>query len=349
MRGGALVLAPARLLGVVMSVCARLRWVVAGGMLVVALASPGGAIAAPPAQDSAVGTGSTDFFTDIDFSVASGPFGENPTGHLSFTAVGFGTFEVDDITCLLANGKSATIGGTLEPNPLGFTAIVATVTDNGPAGSGLDSFTATPVGGAPTTCPPPIPSGAGNLVTGDIVIVDAARRRGLGCGDANHTHIEASGCGGKPVFAGLKEDSVTGEGDFGFGFYTDLDLDVIGGEHGENPTGHIAVTAIGIRFETDMLTCLAVSGNAATIGGTLKPNSAGFTAVVATAVDNDANGLPDAYSAGPVTTAPTVCPTPIPFSGDGSGGSIVVRDAGVRRGLGCGDPNHPHEVAGDCK
>src|SRR5215212_2103229 len=347
MTRGGLPLATARLRAVVTSVCARRSWLLAVGALAVALAASSEASATQPAQDSAVGSGSTDFFTDIDLSVTAGPFGESPSGHLSFNTAAFGSFTVDQITCMATTGNSATIGGTLEPNSLGFTAIVATVTDNGPADSGLDSFTATPVGSA-TSCPTPISSSVGNLITGDIVVVDAARRRGLGCGDAGHTHTEAADCGGKPVFAGLTQDSVTGEGDFNSGFFSDLDLDVTSGPNGENPTGHIAVTAIGIRFETESVTCLAVSGNAATIGGTLKPNSAGFTAVIATAVDNDLIGLPDAYTASPATTAPTTCPTPIPFADASSSGSIVVRDAGVRRGLGCGDPNLPHDDVDDC-
>jgi hypothetical protein len=348
MRG--LVVAASRLVEVVKSVSPLPRWIVAVGVLAVALASPSGALAAPAAQDSVAGTGSTDFFTGIDFSVTSGPFGENPTGHLSFTTAVFGSFEADTITCLEVDGKAATIGATLKPNAAGFTALVVTVTDNGPAGSGLDAFSASPSSSAPTTCPFPIASPVGNLPTGDIVVVDAARRRGLGCGDANHTHTEASGCGGQPAFAGLKEDSVTGEGDFSNFFFTDLDLDVSSGPQGENPTGHIAVTVPPFgHFETASITCFAVSGNAVTIGATLKDNSAGFVAVVAHATDNSTTGLEDAFDAGPVATAPTVCPVPVPSAGFSSNGNIVVRDAGGRRGLGCSDPNHTHADSSECR
>ncbi len=257
---------------------------------------------------------------------------------------GFGDFETDAITCMSVSGNAATIGGTLQPNSAGFVAIIATVVDNGPAGSGLDSFTATPVETAPTTCPAPFASSFGNVVTGDVAVIDAARRRGLGCGDPNHVHAEGVGCGEVPEFAGLKEDSVSGSGDFGF--FTDLDLDVSSGPLGEDPEGHLAVTvgAFGtIRFETSSITCLSVSGSAATIGGTLEPNTAGFVAVLASVSDNDLTNLrPDGFTASPVPTAPTECPTPAPFSFEGATGDIVVRDAGLRRGLGCGDPNHPH-------
>jgi hypothetical protein len=330
----------------------RGRWLLISGVLVVALASPDGAHAAKaPAGDSAIGNGNAGFFT-FDFAVTSGPLGESPAGHLAVEAQGFGAFETDTITCMSVSGNAATIGGTLQPNSFGFAAVIATVVDNGPAGSGLDYFNATPVAAAPTTCPAPFASSFGNVVTGDVAVVDAARRRGLGCGDPNHVHAEGAGCGNAPEFAGLKEDSVTGSGDFGF--FTGLDLDVSSGPLGEDPEGHLAVTvgALGsARFETSSITCMSVSGSAATIGGTLEPNAAGFVALLASVSDNDlTNASPDGFAASPVTTAPTVCPTPEPFSTQDGSGDIVVRDAGLRRGLGCGDPNQTHiEDAEFCK
>lgn len=188
----------------------------------------------------------------------------------------------------------------------------------------------------------------GTLTSGDFLVVDAGRRRGLGCGDQTHTHTGAAACGQPGLTAGLKTDTVTGEGDFGL--FTGLNLDVQSGPSGENPTGSLAVTVdlFGTRFESDSITCLAVNGTAATIGGTLKPNSVGYTAFVASVTDN--GGLaPDGYSASPATSAPTICPPPAPFSIFGATGDIVVLDAGLRRGLGCGDPNHPHRDAADCK
>ena len=309
---------------------------------------PGVAAGQERGQDRVVGSGSTGFFTSFDLSATSGPFGESPTGHIAVDATGFGHFESSSITCMSVSGKAATIAGILEPNTFGFVGIVATVVDNGPAGSGGDSFTASPTIDAPT-CPTPIPSTTGNLLSGDVVVVDAARRRGLGCGDLNHTHAEGASCGSSPAFAGLKDDSVVGTGDFGF--FTNLDLDVRSGPLGENPTGHLAVSALITRFETSSISCLSVNGTAATIGGPLKPNSSGFVAVLASVSDNDLTiGRPDDFTASPMDSAPTVCPAPTPFSFNLGSGDIVVRDAGARRGLGCGDPNHTHlEDAEFCK
>ena len=307
---------------------------------------PGVAAAAPPRQDSVTAVGGTNLFSNIRIDVSSGPLGENPTGTVSFDVPSFGVHVANQpITCLNASGRLAAIG---VPMPgTGFIGLVLVVADNGPAGSGLDRVTFSNLGEAPTACPAPFPGGE-SLTSGDVVVVDTGRRRGLGCGDEGHVHTGAPQCGQPGLTAGLKEDSVTGSGDFGL--FTDLSLSVRSGPFGENPTGSIAVTVtfFGTRFETASISCLAVSGTAATIGGTLKPNSAGFSAVLAQVTDNGASA-PDSYSASPLGSAPTTCPPPIPFVGFGTTGDIVVLDAGRRRGLGCGDPNHTHSEAVDCK
>jgi hypothetical protein len=170
------------------------RWLLVAGMLVAALSVPSAAEAAPePAQDSAVGSGSTAFFTSFDFSVTSGPFGESPTGHIAVEVAGFGQFESSSITCMSVSGNAATIGGTLRPNTAGYVAVLATAVDNDATNSGPDAFSASPVNSAPTVCPAPTPF-SGPFAAGDIVVRDAGLRRGLGCGDNNNTHLESSEC-----------------------------------------------------------------------------------------------------------------------------------------------------------
>jgi hypothetical protein len=135
-------------------------------------------LAAPPitsAQvpgDSVVASGNTAAsFTNIDTNVTSGASGENPTGNAAAT-LGAERFRSASITCLSVSGNTAVVGGSLQPNSVGLSGFVETLVDNGPADSGLDSFTAIGTSTVPTVCPPPDPLG-NPLTTGDIVVVDA--------------------------------------------------------------------------------------------------------------------------------------------------------------------------------
>jgi hypothetical protein len=149
--------------------------IIAGFGLLAALAVPAAAGAAPrpsPSfKDSAVGNGSTSFFTNFDFNVTSGPSGENPVGFT--TSDGFGEhFEASSIACLAVNGNTATFAGSLKPNRFGFTHFRVTVVDNGPANSGLDTDAANAYF-APVGCSAPETSFLGTLTSGDVVVVDS--------------------------------------------------------------------------------------------------------------------------------------------------------------------------------
>ena len=113
------------------------------------LALPGVSSAQVSAQDSVVAFGDSGPFTNLDINVTSGPNGENPTGH-AFVSIGSDRFISASITCLEVNGNTAVVGGTLEPNPFGIVGFLETLVDNGPAGSGLDTFAA-----QVATSPPP--------------------------------------------------------------------------------------------------------------------------------------------------------------------------------------------------
>jgi hypothetical protein len=148
---------------------------IAGIGLLAALGLPGaaGAVPTPPPtfQDSAVGNGSSAAFTHFEFSLTSGPSGENAAGFAM--ADGFGAhFEASSIECLSVDGNTATFAGGLEPNPFGFTHFRTTVVDNGPADSGLDTYAANgyliPVG-----CSAPETAFFGPVTSGDVVVVDS--------------------------------------------------------------------------------------------------------------------------------------------------------------------------------
>jgi hypothetical protein len=124
-----------------------------------------------PTEDSVTATGFSGMFTNIDTDVTSGPNGENPTGHVELDAVGQ-HFASSSITCLAVSGNTAVVGGSLEPNALGFAGFVETLIDNGPASAVLDEFNAVGTDTVPTVCPPPSPF-TSLLFDGDIVVVDA--------------------------------------------------------------------------------------------------------------------------------------------------------------------------------
>jgi hypothetical protein len=157
----------------------RLVFVLVIGVLV-AVSAPGIASAKKAsATDFAVGTGSTPTFQNFDFSVSSGPLGENPTGHSAVDVPAFPEhFESSSITCVSITGNTATFGGTLEPNNQGFTGFLTTVVDNGPANSGLDTYGAQPAAGGPTVC---TPVAAQQPVTnGDVVVSDCVNFKDKG-------------------------------------------------------------------------------------------------------------------------------------------------------------------------
>lgn len=141
--------------------------------VLIALAVPSAAMAAhepPTFQDSAIVSGSTATFTNIDFVRVSGPSGENPTGHVAVDAFGF-HFTAGAPDCLAVNGNTATASGPVDPNPFGVTHAKTTVVDNGPADSGLDTYISI-ASTSPFDCSTPVLGGE-NLITGDAVVTDS--------------------------------------------------------------------------------------------------------------------------------------------------------------------------------
>jgi hypothetical protein len=141
-----------------------------------ALVVPAAVAAQAPTQDSATGHGNTLLFKDIQFTFASGPSGENPTGSSAFFAVlVFGAqfpFTASASTCVHVEGNTATVAGPLAPNVLGHPYGKLTVVDNGPANSGLDTFAPTS-SFQPFDCSTPNVLNQQNLIDGDIVVIDA--------------------------------------------------------------------------------------------------------------------------------------------------------------------------------
>jgi hypothetical protein len=105
-------------------------------------------------------------------------------------------------------------------------------------------------------------------------------------------------------------------------------LDAHSGPAGENPTGEASVSERAF-FLGGPITCLAVTGNRAVIGGVFALD-AGYLFEVE---DNAATGAPDIFSRvlGPVAV-PAICPTELPgsvevFSQPITHGDLVVHDA----------------------
>jgi hypothetical protein len=128
---------------------------------VAAMTMPATAHAQAQAGDSVTGSGTADSIGAFSIDVRSGPSGEAPTGQASLGLFG------GPISCLAVNGRVARfdIPGRL------FTVVVQ-VTDN--AGTGLPDTISGFTGTVPTPCAP-LPPGApvANVLTGDIVVVDA--------------------------------------------------------------------------------------------------------------------------------------------------------------------------------
>jgi hypothetical protein len=127
-------------------------------------------------SDSVRVTGNTRTWHNIDIEVSSGPSGENPTGHgtldISYGGGNFDHWVLGAITCFSINGNTASIAGVLAASDPGFPGFAITVVDQGPADSGLDSFTANGAGEAgPTECP--ANTFRDSLIDGNAVVVDA--------------------------------------------------------------------------------------------------------------------------------------------------------------------------------
>jgi hypothetical protein len=146
----------------------RRRTLFVSAVIGAVLALPGVAGAQTPTHDSVTltgGPGQANFFSAITISATSGPSGENPTGRVSFTALGRVNIG-GPVTCLAVRGNSATIN-IQDPS---FGIFTVQVVDNQP-----DSFDALlVVGRAATDCSPVAPTTVGGpLSIGDILVVDA--------------------------------------------------------------------------------------------------------------------------------------------------------------------------------
>jgi hypothetical protein len=152
--------------------------------LVFAQSSP----AQVPTEDSATGSGSAvalSGYPTFEFSATSDPLGGSPggTGTWSQSVRGQTILQVQGtVSCLAVSGNQAVIGIDLHipPGASFFQGFFLTVVDGGPAGSGLDSFDATPtsltsVGNiVPIDCSVPFSRfGPRPVTSGDIVVVDA--------------------------------------------------------------------------------------------------------------------------------------------------------------------------------
>jgi hypothetical protein len=148
-----------------------------------ALAFPAATGAQTPAQDFGVGSGTTPSGNSFDFTATSDPGGGSPTGTASWELFGTIHFE-GTVSCLAVDGNRAVVGidvdTTASPPGFQFQGFFLTVVDGGSAGSGLDSFDASPtfytsVGNiVPTDCSVPVsPFFPERVTTGDIVVHDA--------------------------------------------------------------------------------------------------------------------------------------------------------------------------------
>ena len=157
----------------------------------------------------------------------------------------------------------------------------------------------------------------------------AATLVGLGGASANASHTPD----GQPT----DRDFVTGEsggevmGPPGFQFITVFDAS--SGRSGENPIGTVRVDSV-TRFgrttiATYNVTCLAVVGHQATIGGVAVPNPSPLPANALFYVEDGVGGAPD-RAGGSFDAAPPTCPAP-PFDETKTDasvtGELTVHDA----------------------
>jgi hypothetical protein len=113
----------------------------------------------------------------LDIRAVSGPSGENPSGRVSFFLVSpgpgsfVGSLTAQNVTCLAVNGNRAVIGFRDELFIQG--PWKAEVVDNGPPGSGLDTFAAF-LASTPGDCSP-LGGFAKTVSPGDVAVWDAPR------------------------------------------------------------------------------------------------------------------------------------------------------------------------------
>jgi hypothetical protein len=117
------------------------------------------------------------------------------------------------------------------------------------------------------------------------------------------------------------QDSVSLTGTAVAGGFVVTTLTATSGPSGENPSGQVQFTVLGSIQVGGPVTCLAVSGNTAT----LNIQDPGFGIVTVQVTDNQ----PDTFDAAPIGRAPTDCSplAPTGLGGSVSGGDIVVVDA----------------------
>jgi hypothetical protein len=269
-------------------------WLMA--VAVAGLALPGIASAQAPTEDSVTGSGSAAvLFDSFQIEARSGPSGENPRGQMSFESVVAGSFS-GTVTCLAVDGTVARFNIQTSAGDV----IAIRVTDDSSSG-GTDSITADPTSGRPAAdCSPLLVAIGGDLIAGDIVVVDAQPPR-------------------------PPEDSVTGSGTTD-SFITTFQIDARSGPSGENPTGHVVLEAGAIFDGT--VTCLAVEGNVAvfniSIGVSLLP-----PLLTLRATDNSDSGAPDLlelFSAEGRSPSDCSPPTQLLQRGTVLTGDIVVAD-----------------------
>ena len=142
------------------------------GAVALVLALPGFAFGQLPTEDSVVGSGSVDTTSSVSVNVRSGPFGENPTGSVTFTLNG-ALLTSRTVDCLVVNGRTATFAGTWLPNiPYGMTDFKIIVEDTGPTATAPDLLGMISTSNVPEGCFGPAGVNL-PLVTGGFAVTDA--------------------------------------------------------------------------------------------------------------------------------------------------------------------------------
>lgn len=125
---------------------------------------------------AATGSAGYSFFTGIAINAQSGPTGENPSGTVTFTALGQ-LVSTGSVTCLSVIGNTAVLNFRDEGFGSG-TILTVSLTDN--SSNESDVFTVSFAGRAPTDCSPvtlPAPSNMPTytvpFITGGATVVDA--------------------------------------------------------------------------------------------------------------------------------------------------------------------------------
>jgi hypothetical protein len=118
-----------------------------------------------------------------------------------------------------------------------------------------------------------------------------------------------------------RQDSVTSTPGVA-GSFSVTTLNATSGPSGENPSGQVAFSVFGFLQVGGPVTCLAVSGNTATLN--IQDQQGGFGIVTVQVSDNQ----PDTFDAVPIGRTPTDC-SPLAPSGLGGpySGDIVIVDA----------------------